>query len=191
MVVKAYYVDGCKICDCNDKGIPLNIERNCKRCLTANEIKEEKDYIDKLDDIGFIEKRSKSWKWIANTLNVCSPSFFDTRSITKFISFFLKIGLNREVYRRRRCCMYWLDQHFDEITNIFDKHEISIDYNGNMIKVPCPVNNKETASVSQSIKLEAIDNDFAVDSNLANFEFNSFDDNNYDNLFAEETVYPF
>ena len=87
--------------------------------------------------------------------------------------------------------MYWLDQHFDEITNIFDKHEISIDYNGNMIKVPCPVNNKETASVSQSIKLEAIDNDFAVDSNLANFEFNSFDDNNYDNLFAEETVYPF
>ena len=193
MTVRAYYVDGSKICDCSDKGIPIGIERSCKRCLTSDEKNEEKLFIERLDDIGFIEKRSKSWKWIANTLSVNSPSFIDTRSITKFISFFLKLELNREVYRRRRCCMYWLDQHIDEISSIFDKHELSIDYKGNMIKVDRPTEKKESdETINLNTEVKLISNEFDIDSNLADFEFANFeDDNNYESTFADDAIYPF
>ena len=34
--------------------------------------------------------------------------------------------------------MYWLDEHMKEITNIFEKHEISFDFDGKMIKIKSP-----------------------------------------------------
>lgn len=189
MGITAYYVNGVKTCDCTDKGIPVGLVRNCKRCLMKNEIEEEKMLLEKLDDIRFIERRSKSWKWIASTLNVVNPSFIDTRSITKFMSYILKIGLNREVYRRRRCCMYWLDMHYNEIITIFNNNEISIDYNDKRIMFANP-NEIKGDSQYEDITRQAniIHNEVDNESNHAFLEYNFFKNYDYQSMQAQEVM---
>lgn len=125
-MIKAYIVDGKEFCRCDLRGIPITEGRAKKRELSRSESELEKHHLKKMKKEGFIQQQSPSAAWIAVISGVNKASHMQVYSIAKFFSLLLDIEIPRESYRRRQCCLYWLDTNFEQIKNACREKSILI-----------------------------------------------------------------
>lgn len=116
MIIGAYYVNYKEFCTCNSKGVP-NIKpvSTKRRTLEEGENELEKNYLREIDDAGFNPDKSCVNSWIMANFKVKKANHSLVESISKFFSGFLDIHLPREAYRRRTCCIYWLENNIDKV----------------------------------------------------------------------------
>ena len=119
-----FYVDGDKFYECDEKGAPINNERMRRRDLKERESVHEKLYLKKINYSRFDEQKSKASKWISFTMETGKPSHALARSFAKLFSKLMGENLPREIYRRKRCCLLWIEGNIEKINEICKRKEI-------------------------------------------------------------------
>ena len=144
-MIGAYIVDGNEFCRCDQRGVPITEGRAKKRGLSRSETELEKRHLKKIKKEGFVQQQSPSAAWIAVIAGVKKASHMQVYSFAKFFSMLLDIKIPRESYRRRQCCLYWLDSHFEHIKNACKQRSINIIYtSGKSITLTPPYDCKES-----------------------------------------------
>ena len=122
--IKHFYVDGVIFCKCNDKGVPINDKRMHRRDLKECESEQEKLYLEKMQNSGFMEQTSKASKWISFTMETGKPSHALVHSFAKLFSMLMEEDLPREIYRRKICCLFWIENNIERINEICKRKKI-------------------------------------------------------------------
>ena len=116
MTIAAYYVNFQVFCECNDNGVPnIKASKGTRRTLENGENELEKSYIKEMDESGFNPNKSCVNSWVMANFKVKKASHSLVESLSKFFSLFLGLHLPREAYRRRTCCMYWLENNIEKV----------------------------------------------------------------------------
>ena len=181
--------------ECNDKGLPklkkprasprnffTNPEDNPKD-NPRNEKDAEKQYLDKIKNMKFNEENCKAIKWLKSIFPEANIKYEKIRAIVEVLALKLNKSLTREIYRRRSCCIFWLQDNLDEIASLLAKNVIFVccgDKTYNLTspptssKIPLPsvemVANKESQT-------KLVQTDIDIDENIQVGIFDNFNEN--------------
>ena len=123
-MLKYFYVDGEKFCECNDYGKPIEFGRAKRRVLKKYELEHEKLFLKSMDRSGFRKETSKSLKWLSKVFNSGKPSHGAVRAVAEVFSNLLDERLEREVYRRKETLLYWINDNIEKIAKICQQKKI-------------------------------------------------------------------
>ena len=124
------------------KVVGIELKRQTIRKLPKKEKEYEKEFLDDLKQQNYDETKSISYNWLKETFNITHPnkgiSSKNALRIARFFSFYLNISIGREVYRRRKTILFWLDNNLDLISELLKKHEVKINLDGALIPLKPP-----------------------------------------------------
>ena len=124
---------------CNDKGIPIALGRAPPRHdLEVNEIQQEKIFLQKIAEVGFNPDTCTAGKWLSMILQEPSLRHSTIISFAKFFSILLNLKFPREVYRRKRCCLFWIEQNLKKIDSLLKVNFIQCVYNQRVFNIAAP-----------------------------------------------------
>ena len=89
----------------------------------------EKEYLNFLKNEKFTEDFSLTFKWLTKVFSERIVSYQKVRSVAEFFAFVLGIPLTRDVYRRRICCMYWLETNILSIRDFLERNPTTVFFN--------------------------------------------------------------
>ena len=124
---------------CNSKGQPLCSTRATpRRFETENEVDTEKKYIDKMKDLNFNVDQSIANLWLTSIFPESPLKHNTITSVAKVFSLLLKRIFPREAYRRRKSCIFWLEENIADIMALCSENKISIIYGNNRLSIDPP-----------------------------------------------------
>ena len=132
-MIKQYLVGGSVFCGCDDKGQPLFGMRARRRTLDNGIFRTEREQCQMLIRTRFDEERSYAMDWLRKSLpadfspwRASKMRMSTIRSVAIFFSMFLDIPIPREAYRRKRNCVFWLDQNIVEIDEACRNYSLQV-----------------------------------------------------------------
>ena len=123
--IECYLVNGQVFCTCTPDGMPEAPFKRERRKLKGTEVQLENQYLKKIEKSKFDQNNSKSNAWISRTFGVAKPNRTLINSVAMFFAILSKQILPREVYRRRKCCLYWMDNNFAKFSEECRKKTIA------------------------------------------------------------------
>lgn len=149
--ISCFCINDSEVIECSQKG-SLKVEsREKRRILEHGENKSEELYIKQINDLRFDPDISLANAWLCNVFKISKPKHALVNAVAKFFSGVLKIKYPREAYRRRKCCIYWLESILPLIMNYCFKNKVvALTAQGKKIILSVPVNGKITQPKSQS-----------------------------------------
>lgn len=107
----------------------IKTKRAVRRKFVSSEKIKEKEYLELLKNENFTEDFSITFKWLTKIFSERILSYQKVRSIAGFFSFLLGIDLPREVYRRRNCCIHWIESNINRINDFLQTTTITVFFN--------------------------------------------------------------
>ena len=143
--------------ECNEKGLPIlkrprAAPRNfCtgEKATPINEKIVEKEHLDKVKDLMFDEDNCESNKWLKSIFPETNIKYEKIRAIVEVLALKLNKPLTREVYRRRLCCIYWLQQNLSEISSLLSKNTFFVCCGDKTYNITPPVLTAKSSSQLQ------------------------------------------
>ena len=124
---------------CNDKGIPVANKRAPPRHdLHVNELEQENLFLRQIDQIGFKPDNCVSIRWLSYVLQESNLKHSTVISFAKLFSILLGIVFPREVYRRKKSCLFWLEQNIQRIDCFLHANIIQCVYNQKALQITPP-----------------------------------------------------
>ena len=139
-MIKKYKVNRTLIYKCDRFGIPMKEGREKPRTnLLFGEKVFEKNYLEKVRQVGFEFQKSICYQWISDIFDQKKPKLQQAKSIAFFFGILLNDLPTREVYRRLWTIIYWIESRLTEINNICTSNEIKIQISKRVKKISPPL----------------------------------------------------
>ena len=141
----------------------------------------KKMHLAHLKAINFNEKTTKAWQWVSKVFGSKTPTHNESRSLAELFSFLIKEGFKREHYRRKVCCLHWIETNINKIADFLSKHIVTVKIKGRMINVfsPALLVRNTTKNCSTETKEEDNKSIFSLE-NIFNDEFEPIEYNFFD-----------
>jgi hypothetical protein len=178
--IQAFYFNG-KRYECNKNGRPdTGVKRASPRRLIGNEMELEKKFLEVFRTKKFNEDFCQANKWLSTAFSERVLKYEKVRAITEMFAFLLNKPMFREIYRRRVCCLYWIEENLEEIFQFLTDNELIVLYNSKKImRLRPPIN----SGIPKKQDDTYTESPLCLENNLLHFENN--DEFNYEMLEAK------
>lgn len=137
--IVSYLYDGKIKIKCNEKSMPMMRSMRARpRKFAQNEALVEKEYLEKNGLNVYGNYYYKARGFLESIFPKDYFNYKNVRSLTTFISSMISIVYPREVYRRLKSTMYWIETYIDEINKFLSEHKIEIELNNGEVKQVLP-----------------------------------------------------
>ena len=92
------------------------------------------------------------------------------RSITMLLGFLINTRIHREIYRRKECCLHWLNQNMKEISEALQNNTVNVIYNNKIILLLPPTKNKENQAETEKENVVDKETLFSFENDLDSFD---------------------
>lgn len=123
--IECYLVNDQVYCYCTPDGMPESPFKKERRKLRGSEIQLENQYLKKIERSNFDQNNSNANLWISKIFGVPKPNRGLINSVAMFFAILSNQILPREVYRRRKCCLYWINNNFAKFNEECKKKKIA------------------------------------------------------------------
>ena len=117
----------------------------------------EKNYIEKMKSVGFNINESQTTKWLRSIFPEMNVRHEKVRGLAEFFAYKLGMRLGREIYRRRACLLYWIEERLSNISNLLATNTMSVCCNGTLYQMVPPLQptSQITAQAQPAVQLQA------------------------------------
>ena len=134
----------------NDEFIPVDpltatpiFDANSKRKrprkhTNMNETEFEGKFLHEIKQSGFAPKQSRTISWLNSITGFKHTNNHIIRTLTLLFAHYLGEPAGREVYRRRKCSVYWLEHKLDLIRDFLTHHKCTLIMNSKTINLTPP-----------------------------------------------------
>ena len=137
---------------CDSKGrLPFQNRAPPRHFFGPNEVSYENHFLQELSKKEFSPEKAVSSAWLSSLFSHEGLKHDIVSPFCKLFSILLNISFTREIYRRKKCCIYWLEQNLPAIRNFLLENTIECVYNDTVIKITPPVLWKESPVQIQPI----------------------------------------
>ena len=184
--ISSYFINKKQICKCDNKGYPVFPCKFARRKLEINEDESERLYVEAMKRCRFNAEKSLANAWLCANFKIKKSQYPLIVSVSKFFSVILRINLPREVYRRRTCCLFWMENYGNFIFDACNRYEIVVvNSAGKKIKLRAPnVASPQSSPVVPEILQQHVDVPKATEDIFKIFEAGELDID-IDSFFAE------
>ena len=123
--ISAYYKNDELFCKCYTNGKPELRSTISRINHHDDEAEFERKFLKEIEDSNFDPDNCPANTWILSIFGIKKVSHSLIASVIKFFSLLLKIPIQREVYRRKKSCLYWLKNNLDEILYFCSYNNVS------------------------------------------------------------------
>lgn len=103
------------------------------------EDKFEKQFLEKMKTEGFKENDNQALKWLRSIFPEVNVKHEKVKGLAEFFAFKLGMRLGREIYRRRSCLLYWMQERLSDISKLLSTNTMTVCCNGKLYKMVPPL----------------------------------------------------
>jgi hypothetical protein len=147
------------------------------------EEKFEKEFIEKMKAEGFKENNSAAIRWFRSIFPEVNIKHEKVRGLAEFFAFKLGARLGREIYRRRACLLYWIQERLEEISKLLSANTMFVCCDNKLYQMVPPFQNapQKPQQLMAPQTVAVLQNDFAIFDSFDSFEDGQIDFGDVDN----------